>query len=83
MATVLNVVCEQTCQMVLRDSRKNSRGPLPVIPAKAGIQTLGKRHWIPAFAGMTDGRTRVTQGTVISELRFLDSRKPIQVNAFS
>jgi hypothetical protein len=39
--------------MALRDSRKDSRGPSPVIPAKAEIQTLGKRHWIPAFAGMT------------------------------
>ena len=31
---------------------------LPVIPAKAGIQTLLhvlKRTWIPAFAGMTTG----------------------------
>ena len=29
------------------------RGPLAVIPAQAGIQALGKRHWIPACAGMT------------------------------
>ena len=29
----------------------------PVIPAKAGIQPeLGIEHWIPAFAGMTEGR---------------------------
>ena len=27
--------------------------PIPVIPAKAGIQTRGPRLWIPAFAGMT------------------------------
>ena len=28
-----------------------------VIPAKAGIQPeLGIEHWIPAFAGMTEGR---------------------------
>jgi hypothetical protein len=25
-----------------------------VIPAKAGIQELDERPWIPAFAGMTD-----------------------------
>jgi len=47
----------------LRDSRKDSRGPSPVIPAQAGIQTLGKRHWIPACAGMT-------QGTGLSRLSF-------------
>ena len=28
-----------------------------VIPAKAGIRSeLGIEHWIPAFAGMTEGR---------------------------
>ena len=30
----------------------------PVVPAKAGTQwRSSKRHWIPAFAGMTNGRT--------------------------
>ena len=24
-----------------------------VMPAKAGIQLLAKRHWMPAYAGMT------------------------------
>ncbi|NLS96488.1 MAG: hypothetical protein GXX96_30490 [Planctomycetaceae bacterium] len=56
--------------MALRDSRKDSRGPSPVIPAKAGIQTLDKRHWIPAFAGMT-------QGTALWRLSFQESRKAI------
>ena len=28
---------------------------LIVIPAQAGIQSVGKKHWMPAFAGMTDG----------------------------
>ena len=31
-------------------------GPLPVIPAKAGIQRRAGNPWIPAFAGMTGGR---------------------------
>ncbi len=26
---------------------------LLVVPANAGTQRLGDRHWIPAFAGMT------------------------------
>ena len=52
--------------MALRDSRKNSRGPSPVIPAQAGIQTLGKRHWIPAREGMT-------RGMALSEWEFLGS----------
>ena len=38
----------------------------PVIPAKAGIQTVGDREsltlWIPAFAGMTATRTRSVNG---------------------
>jgi hypothetical protein len=29
---------------------------LLVIPAKAGIQPLRKKSWMPAFAGMTGGR---------------------------
>jgi hypothetical protein len=37
-----------------------SRFPLPVIPAKAGIQTASSPRtesaWIPAFAGMTSLR---------------------------
>ena len=49
-------------QMAFRDSWRNSRVLLAVIPAKAGIQAIGKRHWIPAFAGMTDGRTGMTDG---------------------
>jgi hypothetical protein len=35
-----------------------------VIPAKAGIQSLRKKGWMPAFAGMTSGRV-ATQNTQI------------------
>jgi len=33
-----------------------------VIPAKAGIQAASMVHWIPAFAGMTEGRIFMVPG---------------------
>ena len=33
-----------------------------VIPAQAGTHLIeDRRHWVPAFAGMTDGEKRNTQ----------------------
>jgi hypothetical protein len=36
--------------------------PVPplVIPAQAGTHLHTTRHWVPAFAGMTDGEKRTT-----------------------
>ena len=48
----------------------DSNQTIPVIPAKAGIQRLyWLRHWIPAFAGMTNCCNVLWKGGFKSEVQ--------------
>ncbi|RPJ05248.1 MAG: hypothetical protein EHM36_08585 [Deltaproteobacteria bacterium] len=56
------------------------RCPKPpfVIPAKAGIQMILLKPWIPAFAGMTDWRgVTYLRGAVLSKVRSWQSPPPL------
>jgi len=48
--------------------RESGRGTVPLIPAQAGIQTLLKANWVPAFAG--------TSGTIPAFRNPLRSLRP-------
>jgi hypothetical protein len=48
----------------------------PVIPAKAGIQAVWGWNWLPAFAGMTNGKkSQVFAQSPVSRV----AREPIAV----
>ncbi|WP_345531551.1 hypothetical protein [Viridibacterium curvum] len=61
------------------------RPPQAVIPAKAGIQRRTKRHWIPAFAGMTvliDSGPRFSGARALRNDSFLLTYPPVFLKEF-